>query len=92
MAKAAKAVYSCTECGGESPRWQGQCPHCGAWNSLVEDVEGPEEILALVRDGALDGAEEEEEVVEEVRRAQAPRGDRQDRKVQHAGGDTACQD
>jgi DNA repair protein RadA/Sms len=34
----AKSVYSCTECGGESPRWQGQCPHCGAWNSLVEAV------------------------------------------------------
>jgi DNA repair protein RadA/Sms len=33
-----KSVYSCTECGGESPRWQGQCPHCGAWNSLVEGV------------------------------------------------------
>src|SRR3979490_3453219 len=35
MAKA-RSVYSCTECGGESPKWQGQCPHCGAWNPLVE--------------------------------------------------------
>jgi DNA repair protein RadA/Sms len=35
MAKA-KSVCSCTECGGESPKWQGQCPHCGAWNTLVE--------------------------------------------------------
>ena len=25
----AKTVYSCTECGGQSPKWQGQCPHCG---------------------------------------------------------------
>ena len=32
----AKSVYVCNECGGESARWQGQCPHCGAWNSLVE--------------------------------------------------------
>ena len=37
MAKA-KSVYACTECGGESPKWQGQCPHCGAWNTLVEGV------------------------------------------------------
>jgi len=37
MAKA-RSVYSCTECGGESPKWQGQCPHCGAWNTLVESV------------------------------------------------------
>jgi DNA repair protein RadA/Sms len=34
----AKTVYSCTECGGESPKWQGQCPHCAAWNTLVESV------------------------------------------------------
>ena len=37
MAKA-KTIYACTECGGESPKWQGQCPHCGAWNTLVEGV------------------------------------------------------
>ncbi|HET9340693.1 MAG TPA: DNA repair protein RadA, partial [Casimicrobiaceae bacterium] len=36
-----KTVYSCTECGGASPKWQGQCPHCGAWNTLVESVATP---------------------------------------------------
>ena len=40
MAKA-KTVYSCTECGGQSPKWQGQCPHCSAWNTLVESVAAP---------------------------------------------------
>ncbi|MCC7548205.1 MAG: DNA repair protein RadA [Burkholderiales bacterium] len=34
----AKTVYTCTECGGQSPKWQGQCPHCAAWNTLVETV------------------------------------------------------
>ena len=33
-----KIVYSCTECGGQVPKWQGQCPHCTAWNTLVESV------------------------------------------------------
>ena len=33
-----KTVYSCTECGGSSPRWLGKCPHCEAWNTLVETV------------------------------------------------------
>ncbi|OIR16242.1 hypothetical protein GALL_29620 [mine drainage metagenome] len=33
-----KTVYSCTECGGQSPKWQGQCPNCGEWNTLVESV------------------------------------------------------
>jgi DNA repair protein RadA/Sms len=37
MAKA-KTQYSCTECGAGSPKWQGQCPGCGQWNTLVESV------------------------------------------------------
>ncbi|HXF66832.1 MAG TPA: DNA repair protein RadA [Burkholderiales bacterium] len=37
MAKA-KTVYSCTECGGQSVKWQGQCPHCQAWNTLTETI------------------------------------------------------
>ncbi len=37
MAKA-KTIYSCTECGATSPKWQGQCPGCNAWNTLVETV------------------------------------------------------
>ena len=37
MAKA-KTIYACTECGGQTLKWQGQCPHCEAWNTLVESV------------------------------------------------------
>jgi DNA repair protein RadA/Sms len=37
----AKTAYSCTECGGQSSKWQGQCPHCGAWNTLVETIAAP---------------------------------------------------
>jgi len=33
-----KSIYTCTECGGQAPKWQGQCPHCMAWNTLVETV------------------------------------------------------
>lgn len=40
MAKV-KTVYYCTECGNESPKWQGKCAACGAWNTLVEHVEKP---------------------------------------------------
>jgi DNA repair protein RadA/Sms len=29
-------TFVCTECGGESVRWAGQCPHCRAWNTLQE--------------------------------------------------------
>ena len=37
----AKTVYSCTECGATSSKWQGQCPGCGVWNTLVETVAEP---------------------------------------------------
>ncbi len=40
MAKA-KSIYTCTECGGTAPKWQGQCPNCMAWNTLVESVATP---------------------------------------------------
>ena len=37
MAKS-KSIYSCTECGGQTLKWQGQCPHCQTWNTLVETI------------------------------------------------------
>ncbi|MGE4241301.1 DNA repair protein RadA [Ramlibacter sp.] len=33
-----KPAYTCTECGGISAKWQGKCPQCGAWNTLIESV------------------------------------------------------
>ena len=32
----ATVTFVCTDCGGESLRWAGQCPHCNAWNTLQE--------------------------------------------------------
>lgn len=31
-----KTQYACSDCGGVSFKWQGQCAHCQAWNTLVE--------------------------------------------------------
>jgi len=36
-----KSIYTCTECGGTSPNWLGKCPHCGAWNTLIETAAEP---------------------------------------------------
>lgn len=38
MAKT-KTVFYCTSCGNETPRWQGRCPACGAWNTIEEHIE-----------------------------------------------------
>ena len=40
MAKS-KVIYFCTERGSESLKWQGKCPVCGAWNTMVEHTEKP---------------------------------------------------
>ncbi|HTY96647.1 MAG TPA: hypothetical protein VMB91_06360, partial [Solirubrobacteraceae bacterium] len=36
MARAA-TVHVCSDCGAGSAQWRGQCPGCGAWNTLVEE-------------------------------------------------------
>ena len=33
-----KTRFVCTKCGVSSPKWQGQCSHCGQWNSIIEEV------------------------------------------------------
>ncbi len=37
----ARTSYVCNECGAREPKWQGQCPDCGAWNSLSEALAPP---------------------------------------------------
>ena len=46
-----KLVHRCTECGATHPKWSGKCLSCGAWNSLVEDVEGPDDHLVTLAAG-----------------------------------------
>ena len=36
-----KTIYTCSECGGISPKWLGKCPSCGAWNTLEEGIAEP---------------------------------------------------
>ncbi|MBT9455572.1 MAG: DNA repair protein RadA [Burkholderiaceae bacterium] len=33
-----KSIYTCNECGGTSAKWLGKCPHCNAWNTMIESV------------------------------------------------------
>ncbi|MDT8448606.1 MAG: DNA repair protein RadA [Wenzhouxiangellaceae bacterium] len=39
MAKS-RTTYTCSECGAAQSKWTGQCPDCGAWNTLEETVAG----------------------------------------------------
>lgn len=38
MAVKQKSVYVCSVCGYRSPKWNGQCPDCGEWNTLEEEI------------------------------------------------------
>lgn len=38
MPSKSKAVFVCSECGYESPKWSGRCPACGEWNTMNEEV------------------------------------------------------
>ncbi len=67
MAKT-KIVYSCSECGGQTLKWQGQCPHCAAWNTLVESI--AEKTAARYQGLA---AASRVQTLDEVRAAEEPR-------------------
>lgn len=32
-----QTIQICSQCGLQSAQWHGQCPGCGAWNTLVEE-------------------------------------------------------
>src|ERR1700709_2806488 len=46
MAKA-RVVYRCNECAAAHPKWGGRCLACNAWNTLIEDLDGPDPAVAL---------------------------------------------
>lgn len=48
MAKA-KIAYVCSDCGGEFPRWQGQCTECSAWNTISEFRVAPKQSSAATK-------------------------------------------
>ena len=63
-----KTIYSCSECGGQTLKWQGQCPHCGAWNTLVETI--AEKATARYQGLAVTS---QVQTLDEVRGAEEPR-------------------
>ena len=52
MPPKSKSVFYCTQCGNETPKWQGQCTACGAWNTIVEQpAEQKKKAAAPARGG-----------------------------------------
>ncbi len=34
-----KLQFFCQNCGNQTPKWQGKCPSCKEWNSIVEEIQ-----------------------------------------------------
>ncbi len=53
-----KTIFSCANCGYQSPKWLGRCPDCNSWNSFSEEdysvpaVSGKERV-SLYKDGPV---------------------------------------
>ncbi|NTV11084.1 MAG: DNA repair protein RadA, partial [Zoogloea sp.] len=71
MAKV-KTVFTCTECGGQAPRWQGQCPHCHEWNTLVESIAEPA-TQSTNRFASVAGASGRLQALADIRPREEPR-------------------
>jgi DNA repair protein RadA/Sms len=41
MAKQAKYIFVCQNCGYQALKWMGRCPDCSKWNSFVEEIHEP---------------------------------------------------
>jgi DNA repair protein RadA/Sms len=53
-----KTIFSCSNCGYQSPKWLGRCPDCNSWNSFSEeDYSAPsasgKERASLYKDGPV---------------------------------------
>jgi DNA repair protein RadA/Sms len=53
-----RSVFSCSNCGYQSPKWLGRCPDCSSWNSFSEEdyapvSSGSKERLSLYKDGPV---------------------------------------
>ena len=74
--KKPRGAYVCDACGAQQPKWSGQCPECGAWNSIQEVVTAP---ATRARTGGWTGSGSAAEVVDlsgiaPERQARAPSG------------------
>lgn len=55
----------CQNCGYSSPRYLGRCPNCGAWNTLVEEVEKPNKTNKKTR-VSFSGSSPKPQLIDEV--------------------------
>ncbi len=74
MAARPRARYRCRACGAVQPKWAGQCPDCGEWNTLEEETAAPAPGPGGAARGGFTGlASAEVQALGEVALADTPR-------------------
>ena len=68
-----QTAYVCSDCGGEHSKWQGQCDHCGAWNSLSEFVVQPAGKSRSARFEGYTGTTSALQILKDIDLASVPR-------------------
>jgi len=68
MAGKRKKIFVCSECGFDVPKWQGQCPNCGQWNTLGEMTVDDPPSFSLAAGGASVPV-----LLDEIAETQSPR-------------------
>lgn len=53
-----KSIYTCSQCGSQSPKWLGRCPDCGAWNSYMEEAKVSQGPIKMTRSSGISGGNE----------------------------------
>lgn len=68
-----KTQYVCQKCGYVSPRYLGRCPNCGAWNSLVEEIEERPSKVNQKSNTTFTGQVIKPQLIDEVSTTETPR-------------------
>ena len=80
-----KTVYVCSNCGQESPKWQGKCPACGQWNTFVEEIVRKEPVARRPEAG-IAPTKAKPVTLDEIEAADEPRIDLHDAELNRVLG------
>ena len=68
-----KTMWVCASCGYDSPRWEGKCPSCGEWNSMVEEKVATTTSRTPSPVGAGSGQRSQAQTINQIDTADIPR-------------------
>ena len=81
-----KTVYVCSNCGQESPKWQGKCPACGQWNTFVEEVVRAAPVSARRVAAGVERVKARPVTIGEIQADEEPRIDLRDQELNRVLG------